>query len=141
MKKFKAEREEAEASRRKSIDSIKNTVHALFPAVHKARAARKAAVAKAASARAAWAAKVKSGGWKAAVEADKPPEATVWVNEPQGLFMLSCLGRGPKHFSWTLRGGELAAKMSLKWMWSIRCELLGGSVPDHLDLDDIVLVR
>jgi hypothetical protein len=91
---------------------------------------------KIAAAKKVWQAKLRCE-WKSIVEADKPPEGRVFVYDSKGMFKVSILGRGPKSFSWTCRGGSAAAACCLKWLWTTRIEILGGDMPPHLDLDDV----
>jgi hypothetical protein len=140
----------ADAKRDKFIDNTKLMVEKLFPAVTAAKVTAKAkkqtAVAAKAAARAApppktkaeWQSSIKCQ-WKDAVTADAPPSSKVVVNEERGFFKISVLGCGPRHFSWTTRGGEQAAKCCLKWLWGNYIKVVKCELPAHLDFDDVVL--
>lgn len=131
-------RKEAATKRSQATVNAKALVGALFPSAKEPKPAAKAkakAEAKALSDKAVWTAKISAGEWKTLVELDCPLEGDVGVSEGQGLFKCTIAGL-VKHFSWTKRGGALATKMALYWLWHNKVKYYGGEIPPHLDLDD-----
>eukprot|EP00929_Paragymnodinium_shiwhaense_P050460 TRINITY_DN25396_c0_g1_i2.p2 TRINITY_DN25396_c0_g1~~TRINITY_DN25396_c0_g1_i2.p2 ORF type:complete len:110 (+),score=28.66 TRINITY_DN25396_c0_g1_i2:490-819(+) len=88
-------------------------------------------------AKAAWSASLKGGTMYKIITDHMPAEAICHMNDAQGLFRISILGKGPKSFSWTLRGHEMTIKCVLHWLWSARQEMLGGEIPSHLDFSGV----
>lgn len=133
VREFQRDREAAKTRRSETHASVKALVSTMFPAP-KARAKHKAAPKKVAAAKSAWVAKLKCA-WRDMVESDAPDCAKVLVDNTAGAFRVSIHGKGPKSYSWTLRGGVQAAIKSLSFLWYHHTKETGIEPPVHLVLD------
>lgn len=84
-------------------------------------------------ARAAWRAKLLNDPKKMVLES-KPVEAHCLADELNGRFLLSYPGERRKSFSWTTRGVEEAAQLSLSHMWRWAEKHTGAQPPPEVDL-------
>lgn len=127
---------DATDKQRQAFDGVKKMVAEKFCACVEMTEAVRAKTTTAGQ-RKAWRANVKAQ-WRTVVKEEAPPGSKVYTNDVNGHYTLSVGPFGPRHFSWTMRGTEAAALMSLKWLWDKYLVLVPTEVlPPQLDFTGV----